>query len=225
MKAMASILCSFVLAIVASSSSFANVSKEFFPTDNVRHYCQRMGCDTPYFYAYLKSHQKKYCRSRSQLLKGNTIKILRVVASIAEQSGLHGSVAVLPLMESGLNSKSNQDNEKRAKGFWQLMPGTARDMNLIVNSSVDERLDVVKSTQAAMNLLIQLKKRFGGNHNLAIMAYNAGPSRVESLIRKYNSQNPWYLAKMMEDEAPDEDYLSKYYTYTLVILGDACRAN
>lgn len=193
------------------------------PTPKMRAYCHAMGCDYRVFYEYFNARNKWYCKQRDSLLKKHNLRVLRLVATIAERHGLHGSVAVLPIMESSLNAKANWDKDSGAKGFWQLLPGTARDMGLTVNSEVDQRLDIAASTKAAMEYLNFLKTRYN-DHNLAVMAYNAGHGRVDNLIKKHGTRNPWYLSRLMSDKAPDEDYLMKYYSYTLVLLGEGCHA-
>ena len=69
-----------------------------------------------------------------------------------------------------------------AAGLWQLMPATAREMGLRVDGTVDERLDVFASTEAAVLMLKQLYAYFGDWH-LTLAAYNAGPARVRRAIR------------------------------------------
>lgn len=192
------------------------------PSARMRSYCHSMGCDYRVFYDFFYEKQRWFCAQRPAILKGNNIKLLRLVASIAERSGVHGSVAVLPLMESSLNSQANQHlSMKSAKGFWQLLPGTAKDMGLHVSSGNDERLDIAKSTKAALSYLKMLNDRYQ-DHNLAVMAYNAGLGRVDRLIEEHNTRNPWFLSRVMLDTAPDQDYLMKYYSYTLIILGEGC---
>ncbi len=70
----------------------------------------------------------------------------------------------------------------RAAGLWQLMPSTARAMGLRVDGVVDERLDIYRSTEAAVIMLKALHKQFGDWH-LAMAAYNCGPGRVRRAIR------------------------------------------
>lgn len=187
----------------------------------MRNYCIAMGCDYMVFYRHFHKKRQWYCEQKEPLLKRHNLRILRLVASIAERNQLHGSVAVLPIIESSLNARANHDKSSGAKGFWQLMPGTARDMGLVVDHRVDQRLDIAKSTQAAMTYLSFLKKRYN-DHNLAVMAYNAGVGRVDRLIDLHRTRNPWYLSRVMADKAPDEDYLMKYYSFTLVLLGEGC---
>ena len=64
----------------------------------------------------------------------------------------------LAVIESGLE---NVRSPKGAKGFWQLMPGTAKEYGLEVNSNVDERYHIEKSTRVACKYLLKGKRTFG----------------------------------------------------------------
>ncbi|PYJ63404.1 MAG: lytic transglycosylase [Verrucomicrobia bacterium] len=69
-----------------------------------------------------------------------------------------------------------------AAGLFQLMPLTARSLNLSI-SLPDERLQPEKSARAAAKYLRRLYGRFG-DWRLALAAYNAGETRVENLLRQ-----------------------------------------
>lgn len=69
-----------------------------------------------------------------------------------------------------------------AAGAYQFMPATAREMGLRVDSTVDERLDPEKSRAAASVYMRQLLKRYDGNVDNALRAYNWGMGNVDKWI-------------------------------------------
>ena len=85
----------------------------------------------------------------------------------------------VPVIESALRPTAR--SRAGAAGLWQFMPSTAKRYGLEVNSLVDERYDVYKSTEAACVFLQALYNIFG-DWNLAIAAYNCGPGNVRKAI-------------------------------------------
>lgn len=65
-----------------------------------------------------------------------------------------------------------------AVGMWQFMTATAKGVGLRVDWWVDERRDPVRSTEAAVTYLNELRETFGSIY-LASAAYNGGPGRVQ----------------------------------------------
>ncbi|MGB9873442.1 MAG: lytic transglycosylase domain-containing protein, partial [Hydrogenobacter sp.] len=66
-----------------------------------------------------------------------------------------------------------------AAGLWQFISSTARRYGLRVDDQVDERFDVIKSTEAAVRYLKDLYNMFG-SWELALAAYNCGENCVKS---------------------------------------------
>jgi hypothetical protein len=82
--------------------------------------------------------------------------------------------------ESGCNPTAT--SEVGAKGLWQFMPESARAYGLrVVDDEVDERLNPVKSTEAAIHFLTDLQRKLGA-WDLALAAYNMGPFAVTMRI-------------------------------------------
>jgi membrane-bound lytic murein transglycosylase D len=69
-----------------------------------------------------------------------------------------------------------------ARGLYQLMPDTARELGLST-SRPDERVDPQKSAEAAAKRLGALHRRFG-DWPLALAAYNAGAGYVQRALKQ-----------------------------------------
>lgn len=89
-------------------------------------------------------------------------------------------VAFLPLVES--DYRQVYGSYGSPGGWWQLMPATARDYRLDVTRVNDERVDPIKSTNAALKLMQENAKRFNNDWLLAIFAYNVGGQRIERAL-------------------------------------------
>lgn len=95
----------------------------------------------------------------------------------------------LPAIESALNAKAV--SPMGAAGLWQFMIGTGRLYGLEINGLIDERMDPVKSTDAATRFLKDLYKVYG-DWNLAIAAYNCGPGNVNKAIRRSGGKRDFW---------------------------------
>ena len=111
---------------------------------------------------------------------------IHFIATDIERRGLPGELALLPYVESGF--KLTARSYRGAAGPWQLMPATATGLGLTRDRSCDERLDVIRSTDAALDYLETLAKRFDGDWLLAVAAYNSGPNRVARAIKSNRSK-------------------------------------
>jgi membrane-bound lytic murein transglycosylase D len=74
-----------------------------------------------------------------------------------------------------------------AAGLFQLMPATARSLDLSVNLLRDDRLNAEKNARAAARYLRYLHGRFK-DWRLALAAYNCGEGRVAGLLKKHRGK-------------------------------------
>jgi len=93
-----------------------------------------------------------------------------------EKRGMPMELALLPVVESAFNPVAY--SRSRASGLWQFMPRTGRHYGLDQTWWLDERRDVIESTQAALSYLQYLHRYFDGDWFLAIAAYNGGEGTV-----------------------------------------------
>ena len=103
----------------------------------------------------------------------------------------------IPVIESALNPRAK--SRVGATGLWQFMFNTAKDLDLKVNSYVDERMDPIKSSEAAAKYLSELYARFN-DWNLAIAAYNYGPGNIRRAIKASGYSNFWNLRGYLPKE-------------------------
>lgn len=94
---------------------------------------------------------------------------------------LPSELKYLACIESAL--RQNAYSPARAAGLWQFIPATGIMQGLEVNSYIDERYDLYKSTEAACKFLKKLYNKFDDWH-LAIAAYNCGPGNIDKAIAR-----------------------------------------
>ena len=100
----------------------------------------------------------------------------------AQELGLPVELALLPFVESEFDPYAKSVDG--ATGIWQFMPATGKEWGLKSNWWYDGKKDVLASTEAALQFLTYLNKKFDGDWLLAMAAYNTGPTRVNRAIRK-----------------------------------------
>ncbi|MEJ2203934.1 MAG: transglycosylase SLT domain-containing protein [Gemmatimonadota bacterium] len=105
-----------------------------------------------------------------------------LVDSALTNRGLPPSLRYLPIVESGYSPRAV--SRAGAVGLWQFMAPTARGFGMDVGPLLDERRNPYLSTAAAMEFLADLRFRFG-SWFLALAAYNAGPNRVDRILRRH----------------------------------------
>jgi len=120
-----------------------------------------------------------------------------------ETGGMPAELALLPLIESAFDPFAT--SPAGAAGIWQFMPDTATDAGLHQDGWYDGRRDVIASTEAALDYLRALHKRFDGDWLLALAAYNAGGARVQRAIMHNRDRGKpvdfWHLALPAETRA------------------------
>jgi membrane-bound lytic murein transglycosylase D len=122
------------------------------------------------------------------------------ILEMLKQAGLPAELSWLPLIESGF--KVNALSSARALGLWQFIPSTGYKFGLKRDLFVDERLDPVKSTEAAIAYLKELHQMFG-DWTTVLAAYNCGEGRVLRIIRDQNVNyldNFWDLYERLPRE-------------------------
>jgi len=116
-----------------------------------------------------------------------------------ERRGLPTELALLPMVESAFNPLAY--SRAKASGLWQFIPSTGKMYDLDQNWWVDERRDVVSSTNAALGYLQRIYEMHGDWH-LALASYNWGEGSVgRAIVKNRNKGLPTdYLSLTMPPE-------------------------
>jgi len=104
-----------------------------------------------------------------------------IIVGELKKAGVPEELFWLPLVESGF--KVNAYSRARALGLWQFIPSTGYKFGLTRDEWVDERMDVLKSTHAAIAYLKELHAMFG-DWMTVLAAYNCGEGRVLRVISR-----------------------------------------
>ncbi|MCQ2143960.1 MAG: transglycosylase SLT domain-containing protein [Bacteroidales bacterium] len=103
----------------------------------------------------------------------------------------------LSIVESFLNPTAT--SRVGAKGLWQFMPVAARHYGLQIDSFVDERMDPVKSSDAAARHLKDAYRVFG-DWNIAIASYNCGPGNIRKAMKRSGKSDFWGIYSYLPRE-------------------------
>jgi len=127
-------------------------------------------------------------------------KYRKQIVSEIKAAGLPVELSWLPLIESGFKPKAL--SKARALGLWQFIPSTGYKFGLKRDTYIDERLDPLKATKAAIAYLKELHQLFG-DWSTVLAAYNCGEGRVLRIIREQNVNyldNFWDLYEKLPRE-------------------------
>ena len=156
-------------------------------------------------------------------LRSRASEFFRIIDPILRKHKIPRDFRFMPLAESALDSRSV--SYKGAAGYWQIMPGTARDLGLIVNSEVDERFDLEKSTVAVCHHLHQLYGELG-SWTLVAAAYNGGITHVMKKMHQQGGQRNYFKLRLHRETShylfrilAFKELLSNPRQYALLLSG------
>jgi hypothetical protein len=130
-----------------------------------------------------------YWQSNSLLYHKRASKWFPIIIPILKANGIPEDFKYLALVESGL---MNVVSPAGASGFWQILKSTAQGYGLEVNKDVDERYNVVRSTEAACKYLNEAFKLYG-NWTLSAASYNMGMGGVNKQLKRQKAKTYYDL--------------------------------
>lgn len=129
-----------------------------------------------------------------------------IFEEILDRYSLPLELVYLSAVESALNPLAV--SKSGAVGLWQFKINTGKMLNLHVDNFVDDRMDPVRSTEAACSYLDYLHRVFD-DWLLALAAYNAGPGAVQrALQRAGGNKDFWDLLPFLPE--PAQNYVPAF---------------
>ncbi len=144
----------------------------------------RQGFGMPDLHDPLVADRQSWYLNRPDMLRRifeRGSRYLYYIVAELEKRGLPTELALLPMVESAYNPHAL--SSARAMGIWQFIPSTGKTYNLDQNWWIDERRDIIASTDAALTYLQKIYEMHGDWH-LGLASYNWGEGAVARAIAK-----------------------------------------
>jgi hypothetical protein len=168
-------------------------------------------------------------RVASESVQSRKRSVWPIITRELDAFGLPAELGYIAWMESDLNA-SVLFAPGDAAGLWQLRSGTAREHGLRVDDTIDERLDVTKSTQVAVQMLADMFAQIGDDATLiAVIAYPLGVNKTRAFLHEIamekggwrrGRRSYWHFYRTHRLTAETEDYVPLVIT---LILADRSR--
>ena len=158
----------------------------------------------PLIQQYINYYQS---RGRSTMENGlrRSGQYMRLARKIFAEEGVPLDVTWLGQVESAWKPKAV--SWAAASGLWQFIPSTGRMYGLRQNAFIDERNSYEQATRASARHLKDLSKRYNGNWELAMAAYNTGAGNIDRAISRAGTANFWmiypYIAQETRNYVPN----------------------
>jgi len=183
---------------------YSDVVYKDLPTDTLKARLAKLNARTPFNVEYnpilesvIKSYLKRNKKSMERLMALSTY-YFPMFEQQLDRFDVPLEIKYLAIVESALNPKAK--SYMGATGLWQFMFTTGKMHGLDVSSYVDERMDPIMATEAAVKYLASLYKTFG-DWDLVLASYNSGPGNVSKAIRRSGgSTNYWKLRPYLPRE-------------------------
>ncbi len=150
-----------------------------------------------------------YRHSSTILIIKRANRYLPVIEKILKKNDIPDDFKYLAAAES---EYTNVISPAGATGFWQIMQETGREEGLEINTVVDERYDIEKSTQFACDYFRKSYDKYG-NWTLAAASYNGGRAALDEQIG-IQRQTDYYDLLLSEETAR---YIFRVVAYKLII--------
>ncbi len=185
-------LCRYAKISRRNSKPLPTAKGVVIPTKNYQEFMGQLNIDMPLHYDARVGEILSYYISdgeKTAFALGYSNSLENKFTKELKKQNLPLCLKYLPLALTAMNDKAI--GATGAAGLWQLRYSTARREGLDIDSYVDERRNIDKSTVAALKEIKQLYRLYQ-DWNLALGAYACGPSNVNKTIRRMDNQRDYY---------------------------------
>jgi membrane-bound lytic murein transglycosylase D len=203
-------------SIMEAKVSFADVDVPTF-TDSI--YKSRLGAIATPIPLLYNEEVRKYIdlyvlnrREQVARMLGLAKIYFPVFDQIFAEFGVPAELKYLSIIESALNPHAV--SKAGATGMWQFMYGTAKVYGLNMNNYIDERRDIIRSTEGAAQYLKSMYAVYG-DWLLAVASYNCGPGNVNKAISLSGGKTFWEIRNYLPKET--RNYVPAFIAATYVM--------
>ncbi len=136
---------------------------------------------------------------------------LPTVKKIFTNNNCPDTLKYIMLLESNCVGNAKSTSRDPAIGYWQFKSKTAKWVGLKINNTIDERMNIVSSTQGFVKYISNVNKVFD-NYVFAIMSFYLGQKGLEDMAKKLKIKN----RKNLELNHQWHFYIYLFLAYKLV---------
>jgi membrane-bound lytic murein transglycosylase D len=170
----------------------------------------------PLFESYRKQYMTDGGKKWLESVMARALPYMAYIQKKVEEYKVPRELMYLPVIESEFSPHAVSPSG--AAGIWQFMRNSIAGYDIVINEWVDERRDFMKSTDAAMQKLIENHDALG-DWLLAIAAYNAGLGTVWRAVK--NSGNGkvdfWHLYDNHEIPTEALNYVPQFLAIASIL--------
>jgi membrane-bound lytic murein transglycosylase D len=159
----------------------------------------------PLIQQYINYYQGPRGRATMETGLRRSGQFMKLARKIFAEEGVPVDVTWLGQVESLWKTKAV--SWASASGLWQFVPSTGRMYGLRQTAYLDERNSIEQATRASARHLKDLAKRYNGNWELAMAAYNTGAGNIDRAISRAGTANFWmiypYIAQETRNYVPN----------------------
>ena len=145
-------------------------------------------------------------------------KYMFYIVTELERRGMPLEIALLPMIESAFNPVAN--SSAKASGIWQFIPSTGVNYGMKQDWWSDNRRDIVRATNGAIDYLSKLHGMFG-DWQLALASYNWGEGSVGRGVQKAKARGKDGTYLTLDMPAETRNYLPKLQAVKNIIRNPA----